>query len=129
MPNLNEIKEAVEIIEAQKNYWGGDDETLQTLLTLAQQVLSAKCPEERSVYPDNPINNYEIVQHYREQGYNLALSDFRIYQAKCLGELKPQIEKIVRELTSAIDWNYDGAEDEEVERVTIALLKLFEGLK
>ncbi len=127
MPNLNEIKEAVERVQGYLNsdtfcaftsYWNDGSklekeskEVLKVLLTLAQQVLDAKCPEEARPLPGSLSSPDSYIVGKRD-GYNQALSDFRLYQAKCLEELEEVItnSSLSKALGDKYIKNHKGAE-------------------
>jgi hypothetical protein len=95
MSNLNELREAVEIvkqtvphIEGERDYAGFirfkvQVEAIETLLALATKVIEAEMPKD---LPINPNSNH-CSQCGRDfyafnNGYNNALHDFRLYQTK-----------------------------------------------
>ncbi len=116
-----EIKKAVEVLKViprkplgnkgQTNLYGIEYESLKVLLTLAQQVLDAKCPEEARPLPGSLSSPDSYIVGKRD-GYNQALSDFRLYQAKCLEELEEVItnSSLSKALGDKYIKNHKGAE-------------------
>jgi hypothetical protein len=101
MPNLNELREVVEHCKQGMIISKPD---FVILLALATEVIGAEIPKEREAkYIDSPdAIQYNNESFLRTEGYNQALHDFRIYQAKKMAGL----ERIIAEFIPHKDSEY-----------------------
>ena len=128
-----EIKEAIEHLKKDS----GNCRQCKTIIDFVQSVLDAKMPEERLVQiGDSDTGFYRssgaicihginisrgdrlCIECANDRGYNQALSDFRLWQAKCLMRLEEVIqnklgllnEDRVKELAEKIHNLFGGGE-------------------
>ena len=92
------IKEAIDYYNNNKIC---QHEWLKPVIDLAQSVLDAKMPEEekglvflssKELKLTDKLIEGRTLEDWIKYGYNLALSDFRIWQAKCLSNLEKVIQ-------------------------------------
>ena len=109
--NQEQIKKAIEdvkgimkehtVISNNVAMWEGNPcicercKRLQSLIDLAQQVVEMKKPQKKLIYEHRRVKIGNLYTKKTDScynaGYNQALQDFRLWQAKCLME----IEKII----------------------------------
>ena len=118
------IKEAIDYYNNNKIC---QHEWLKPVIDLAQSVLDAKMPEEekglvflssKELKLTDKLIEGRTLEDWIKYGYNLALSDFRIWQAKCLSNLEKVIqnklgllnENKIKELAETIRNLFGGEE-------------------
>ena len=112
-----DIKTAIELVKKSHPYatkYKGvkEDEALQILIDVATQVVEAKEPKLKDV-PERPNGHLLscscIACHYISvmERDNKAIHDFRLWQVKCLGEVKDAIYPFIENYHSHIGFSKD----------------------
>jgi hypothetical protein len=112
--DIEKIKEAIKIVSIFKDAGNPPDteciEAMQILLSLAEEVINAKMPQDDVKYTKCPCEKL-TVEHNQ-----MLIDDFRLWHTKCLVE----IERTIREFIPHKDEQY-------ILPLTQAIRNLFKG--